>query len=197
MVDRCSRPRETMPMPPFAHHDPHRAAPHTRAAVSDSNSPPTSRYTLPAVPPAALAQSAERLTRNEKVVGSIPTGGSTRTPRLLPGGSVVSAPMPLEAPGVLGDSLRGVPQAPAEDIADVLLATLQAPSCGRPPRRRRPRRVATRSPHALAAITPAASRSLAQASAVASWLRRPTHRPSCELSSTAARSQQIARVGGV
>src|SRR5690625_4466579 len=26
---------------------------------------------------AALAQSAERLTRNEKVVGSIPTGGST------------------------------------------------------------------------------------------------------------------------
>jgi hypothetical protein len=31
--------------------------------------------------PAALAQSAERLTRNEKVVGSIPTGGSTRTPR--------------------------------------------------------------------------------------------------------------------
>ena len=30
---------------------------------------------------AALAQSAERLTRNEKVVGSIPTGGSTQTPR--------------------------------------------------------------------------------------------------------------------
>ena len=30
--------------------------------------------------PAALAQSAERLTRNEKVVGSIPTGGSMGTP---------------------------------------------------------------------------------------------------------------------
>ena len=29
---------------------------------------------------AALAQSVERLTRNEKVVGSIPTGGSTQTP---------------------------------------------------------------------------------------------------------------------
>lgn len=51
--------------------------------VSDSESPPPSRYTLASAsaPPAALAQSAERLTRNEKVVGSIPTGGSTRTPR--------------------------------------------------------------------------------------------------------------------
>ena len=29
---------------------------------------------------AALAQSVERFTRNEKVVGSIPTGGSTETP---------------------------------------------------------------------------------------------------------------------
>ena len=29
---------------------------------------------------AALAQSVERFTRNEKVVGSIPTGGSTKTP---------------------------------------------------------------------------------------------------------------------
>ena len=33
---------------------------------------------LPAGQRAALAQSVERLTRNEKVVGSIPTGGSTR-----------------------------------------------------------------------------------------------------------------------
>ena len=51
--------------------------------VSDSETPPPSRYTLASAsaPPAALAQSAERLTRNEKVVGSIPTGGSTRTPR--------------------------------------------------------------------------------------------------------------------
>ena len=29
---------------------------------------------------AALAQSVERFTRNEKVVGSIPTGGSAKTP---------------------------------------------------------------------------------------------------------------------
>jgi hypothetical protein len=29
---------------------------------------------------AALAQSAERFTRNEQVVGSIPTGGSTKLP---------------------------------------------------------------------------------------------------------------------
>ena len=47
---------------------------------SDSESTPSSRYTL-ASAPAALAQSAERLTRNEKVVGSIPTGGSTQNPR--------------------------------------------------------------------------------------------------------------------
>jgi hypothetical protein len=47
---------------------------------SDSESPPPARYTLASVP-AALAQSAERLTRNEKVIGSIPIGGSTRTPR--------------------------------------------------------------------------------------------------------------------
>jgi hypothetical protein len=31
---------------------------------------------------AALAQSAERLTRNEKVVGSIPTGGSNQKPQV-------------------------------------------------------------------------------------------------------------------
>ncbi len=46
-------------------------------AVSE-NSPPTGRLSAP--PPssrrAALAQSAERFTRNEQVVGSIPTGGS-------------------------------------------------------------------------------------------------------------------------
>jgi hypothetical protein len=45
--------------------------------------------------PAALAQSAERLTRNEKVVGSIPTGGSLRSPRSEPHltwGSVFSGP---------------------------------------------------------------------------------------------------------
>jgi hypothetical protein len=55
----------------------------TPARLSDSESPPPSRYTLASAhaPPAALAQSAERLTRNEKVVGSIPTGGSTQTPR--------------------------------------------------------------------------------------------------------------------
>ncbi len=37
--------------------------------------------TVPGLTPdlhAALAQSAERLTRNEKVVGSIPTGGSSK-----------------------------------------------------------------------------------------------------------------------
>ena len=40
------------------------------------------RYTLASAHrPRRLAQSAERLTRNEKVVGSIPTGGSTQTPR--------------------------------------------------------------------------------------------------------------------
>jgi hypothetical protein len=53
----------------------------TPVRLSDSESTPPSRYTLASapVPPAALAQSAERLTRNEKVVGSIPTGGSTQT----------------------------------------------------------------------------------------------------------------------
>ena len=52
----------------------------TRRGGTDSESSPSSRYTLAAAP-AALAQSAERLTRNEKVVGSIPTGGSTRSMR--------------------------------------------------------------------------------------------------------------------
>jgi hypothetical protein len=55
-------------------------SPQTPGSISDSESPPPSRYTLGSAP-AALAQSAERLTRNEKVVGSIPTGGSTQTPR--------------------------------------------------------------------------------------------------------------------
>jgi hypothetical protein len=54
---------------------------------------------------------AESLPRNEKVVGSIPTGGSTRTPRsseacFLARGFVILAAVPVrgprEAPGVLG-----------------------------------------------------------------------------------------------
>ncbi len=48
---------------------------------------------------AALAQSVERLTRNEKVVGSIPTGGSTSSPwyvneKLKSGGSVLGLCIP-------------------------------------------------------------------------------------------------------
>ena len=57
-----------------------RSRPGVSSQGSDSESSPSSRYTL-ASAPAALAQSAERLTRNEKVVGSIPTGGSTRSTR--------------------------------------------------------------------------------------------------------------------
>src|SRR5260221_14030858 len=49
-------------------------------AVSE-NSPPTGRLSAPSPSGrrAALAQSAERFTRNEQVVGSIPTGGSGRS----------------------------------------------------------------------------------------------------------------------
>ena len=49
---------------------------------------------------AALAQSAERLTRNEKVVGSIPTGGST-TQALLTSVAGVSEPIVLVATGAI------------------------------------------------------------------------------------------------
>ncbi|GAA1555318.1 hypothetical protein GCM10009789_05950 [Kribbella sancticallisti] len=89
---------------------------------------------------AALAQSAERLTRNEKVVGSIPTGGSTRTPRseasfLARGFRRFRPPVPSVPPGapdlpggipeVLVDQVavevhrhgrRGVPQDPLNDL---------------------------------------------------------------------------------
>ena len=46
--------------------------------AANENSPPTGRISWPptAGRRAALAQSAERFTRNEQVVGSIPTGGS-------------------------------------------------------------------------------------------------------------------------
>ena len=73
--------------------DPRHLHPHTDAGpdlvptipgspsrTSNSETTRPSRYTL-ASAPAALAQSAERLTRNEKVVGSIPTGGSTSDQR--------------------------------------------------------------------------------------------------------------------
>ena len=74
--------------------DPAEASDPDPDSVSDSES---ARHpaTLLHRPPghAALAQSAERLTRNEKVVGSIPTGGSTQTPRSeassSPGGFVI------------------------------------------------------------------------------------------------------------
>lgn len=86
-------PREPPPAPAAAPRD---RPPINPVELSDSETPPPSRYTLASAPgpPAALAQSAERLTRNEKVVGSIPTGGSTQTPRSeassSPGGFVVS-----------------------------------------------------------------------------------------------------------
>ena len=49
---------------------------------------------------AALAQSAERLTRNEKVVGSIPTGGST-TQALLTSVAGVFEPIVLVTKGAI------------------------------------------------------------------------------------------------
>ena len=49
--------------------------------AASENSPPTGRISWPptAGRRAALAQSAERFTRNEQVVGSIPTGGSEKS----------------------------------------------------------------------------------------------------------------------
>src|SRR5262249_53567461 len=73
-------PTRPVPPPPSPSAAPARSShPPRDAAATHSARYPPSGYTDTAPPrrgPATLAQSAERLTRNEQVVGSIPTGGS-------------------------------------------------------------------------------------------------------------------------
>ena len=90
--------------------------------------------------------------RNEKVVGSIPTGGSTQTPRSGPTslarGFVIPGSVSVEAPGAFAHFVRSVPEVLVDEtavevhrhgrrgMAQDALNHLRVGSCCQPDRRR-------------------------------------------------------------